>query len=85
MRVCVRLTTSQNATAPKPSFDSKFGAVNIKFDDSVIVDTQTEKQMMLNEIAAGVLPAWMFLATFYSKTEEEAKEMIGTTPIDEGF
>lgn len=67
------------------SFDSKFGAVNIKFDDSVIVDTQTEKQTMLNEIAAGVLPAWMFLTTFYGKTEEEAKEMIGATFDDEGF
>lgn len=66
------------------TFDD-FGAVNIKFDDSVIVDTQTEKQTMLNEIAAGVLPAWMFLTTFYGKTEEEAKEMIGTAPIDEGF
>lgn len=67
------------------AFDD-FGVVNIKFDDSIIVDTQTEKQTMLNEIAAGVLPAWMFPVTFYGKTEEEAKEMISENEvIDIGF
>lgn len=62
-----------------------FGVVNIKFDDSVIVDTQTEKRTMLDEIAAGVVPKWMFLVTFYGKTEEEAKAAIGEYFDDEGF
>lgn len=62
-----------------------FGVVNIKFDDSVIVDTQTEKRTMLDEIAAGVVPKWMFLMTFYGKTEEEAKAAIGEYLDDEGF
>ncbi len=67
-------------------FDTDFGAVDVKFDDSVITDTQTEKNLMLNEIAAGVVPKWMYLATFYGKTEEEARQAVGDQQfVDEGF
>lgn len=60
--------------------------VTIDFDDSIIVDTQTEKAQMLAEIAAGVVPSWMYLATFYGMSDEEAKEAVSEGEvIDVGF
>lgn len=62
------------------------GPVAIEFDDSVITDTQTEKQLMLNEISAGVVPAWKYMATFYGMSDEEAKEAVSEGEvIDTGF
>lgn len=58
------------------SFEGDIGPVDIKFDDSVITDTQTEKQLMLNEIAAGVVPAWKYMETFYGMSADEAREAI---------
>lgn len=37
--------------------EEDFGAVAVQFDDSVITDTQTEKNTMMAEIAAGLLPS----------------------------
>ncbi len=53
--------------------EQDFGAVSVKFDDSVITDTQTAKNQMLAEIAAGVLPKWKYAETWYGMTEEQAK------------
>ena len=47
--------------------------VEVVWDDSIITDTQAEKQQMLAEIAAGVVPKWMYLVEFYGKSEEEAR------------
>lgn len=67
-------------------FPGDVGPVSIQFDDSVITDTQTEKQLMLNEISAGVVPAWKYLATFYGMSEEEAREAVSEGEvIDTGF
>ena len=60
--------------------------VTIDFDDSIITDTQTEKQLMLNEISAGVVPAWKYLTTFYGMGEKEAREAVSEGEvIDTGF
>jgi len=41
---------------------------------------------MLAEIAAGVVPSWMYLATFYGMNDEEAKEAVSEGEvIDVGF
>lgn len=62
------------------------GAVNIKFDDSIIVDTQTEKNLMLSEIAAGVVPKWKYLMEFYGMSEEQAKAALPDEEVlDIGF
>lgn len=53
--------------------EEDFGAVSVKFDDSIITDTQAEKAMMLDEIAAGVVPKWKYLVEFYGMAEEEAR------------
>lgn len=60
--------------------------VEVVWDDSIITDTQAEKQQMLAEIAAGVVPKWMYLARFYGKSEEEAQALMpAQTVVDVGF
>ena len=50
-----------------------FEPVTVVWDDSIITDTQAEKTQMLAEIAAGVVPRWMYLARFYGMSEDEAR------------
>ena len=63
-----------------------FEPVSIVWDDSIITDTRAEKTQMLAEIAAGVVPKWMYLARFYGMAEEEAKAAAPEqTVLDVGF
>lgn len=60
--------------------------IEVVWDDSIITDTQAEKQQMLAEIAAGVVPKWMYLSTFYGKSEDEARLLMPEqSVIDLGF
>lgn len=66
--------------------EEDFGAVAVQFDDSVITDTQTEKNTMMAEIAAGLLPKWRYAVEFYGMSEEEAKAAIPAEQVlDVGF
>lgn len=68
--------------------EEDFGAVSVAFDDSIITDTQAEKNMMLAEIAAGVVPSWMYLKEFKGMSEEEAKAALPPAVeqvVDRGF
>lgn len=63
-----------------------FAPVSVVWDDSIITDTQAEKTQMLAEIAAGVVPKWMYLTRFYGKSEEEAQALMpAQTVMDVGF
>lgn len=62
-----------------------FGPVEVSFDDSIVVDTQAEKSMMLAEIAAGVVPRWKYMATFYGMSDDEARAEIGSAVDDGGY
>ena len=62
-----------------------FGPVEVAFDDSIVVDTQAEKTMLLAEIAAGVVPKWKYMATFYEMSEDEARREIGSEVADGGY
>ena len=55
------------------------------FDDSVITDTQSEKETMMAEIAAGVVPKWMYLVEFYGKSEDEARALLPEATFDPGY
>ena len=60
--------------------------VSVDFDDSIITDTQSEKDAMLAEIAAGVVPPWMYMVRFYGKTEDEARAALpAQAVIDPGY
>ena len=66
--------------------EEDFGAVSVQFDDSVITDTQTEKNTMMAEIAAGLLPKWRYAVEFYGMSEDEAKAAIPAEQVlDVGF
>lgn len=51
--------------------------ISVSFDDSIIADTMTEKQQMLSEVSAGVVPAYRYLMRFYGMNENEAREAAG--------
>ncbi len=66
--------------------EDDFELVQIKWDDSIITDTNVEKQQMMSEIAAGIVPKWLYLATFYGMSEKQAREALPEeTAIDVGF
>ncbi len=66
--------------------EEDFGAVQVMFDDSIITDTQTDKNMMLSEVNSGLVPKWMYLTKFYGLSEEEAQALIPSEEvIDIGF
>ena len=48
-------------------------STHVDFDDSIIQDTASEKAQMQAEVAAGIVPAWMYLMRFYAMDEDEAK------------
>ena len=50
--------------------------VQVDFDDSIIQDTDSEKAMMLSEVAQGVVPKWMYLERFYAMSEEDARALV---------
>lgn len=76
---CARVHTSASVA-------EGFEPVSIVWDDSIITDTQAEKTQMLAEIAAGVVPKWMYLARFYGMSEEDAQAaMPEQTVLDTGF
>ncbi len=63
-----------------------FEPVAVIWDDSIITDTQAEKTQMLAEIAAGVVPKWVYLTRFYGMSEEEARAAAPEqTVLDVGF
>lgn len=63
-----------------------FDLPRVVWDDSIITDTDAEKTQMLAEISAGVVPRWMYLSTFYGKSEEEAQALMpAETVVDAGF
>ena len=63
-----------------------FEPVTVVWDDSIITDTQAEKTQMLAEIAAGVVPKWVYLTRFYGMSEEEARAAAPEqTMLDVGF
>lgn len=78
--------STETEPGSKVSIEQDFGPISVKFDDSVITDTQTAKNQMLAEIAAGVRPKWHFLVEFDGKSKEEAlAELPQEAIIDPGF
>lgn len=61
------LWSGKDYEALEPSFE---------FDDSLIVDTQTEQAIRLQEVAAGLTKPEAYLAWRYGVTEEEATQML---------
>lgn len=56
--------------------EEDFGNVSVKFADSIVTDTSADKALMMSEIAAGLIPKWMYAVEFYGMSEQEAKELL---------
>lgn len=56
--------------------DAKDNKVTVDFDDSIISDTEAEKNMMMAEVGAGVAPAYEYRMKFRGEDEAEARQMI---------
>lgn len=70
------------------AIEEDFGAVKVQFDDSVIADTQTEKNMALAEIAALGVPELKqrYLIDWHGFSKEEAAAAVPSAQLlDEGF
>lgn len=53
------------------------GKACVVFGDSVIQDEDTERERMRADVAAGLVPAWRYAATYYGVDAETAKEWTG--------
>lgn len=62
----------------------KFETV-VNFDDSIIEDTNAEKQQYLQEIRDGIRQKWEYRVRFFGETEEEAKSFISQTQSDNQY
>lgn len=51
--------------------------VTVDFDDSIITDTLTERQMAMSEVAAGIMQPWEYRVRFFGEGEEAAREAVG--------
>lgn len=70
------------------AIEEDFGPVRVQFDDSVITDTQTEKEMALAEISVLGTPELKrrYLMKWHGFSEQEAAEAVPSAAVvDEGF
>ena len=55
------------------------GLVRVVFDDSIIQDTEAEKERDMKEIAAGLQMPWEYRVRWYGESEEVARGNVGAT------
>lgn len=59
--------------------------ISFEFDDSIVVDSETEQTILLQEVSAGIISKEEYLKRRYGITEEQAKEMMphDTVEVDD--
>ena len=57
--------------------DADVPQVDVAWDDSVIVDEETERAAMKDDIARGLCPAWVYPVRYYGMGEAEARALTG--------
>lgn len=57
--------------------------VNIMFDDSVIIDKESERLRDLGEVRDGLLQKYEFRMRYYGEDEVTAKKMVASNPSDD--
>ncbi len=62
------------ASVPLPDLSGKVGVL---FGDTIIQDEDTERERMRADVAAGLVPAWKYVTTYYGVSPEAAKEWTG--------
>lgn len=59
------------------------GKVCVLFGDTIIQDEDTERERMRADVAAGLVPAWKYVTTYYGVSAETARQWTGedTAPV----
>ena len=70
--------TSLYSLAPEGDYDLQF-----VWDDSVVVDAETERQHDLDEITAGIMQKWEYRKKWYGEDEATAKSMVAKEQTDD--
>ena len=53
--------------------------IEVAWDDSIMEDTETERQTMKDDIARGLCPAYLYPMAYYGMDEAAARELTGET------
>lgn len=56
--------------------------MSFEFDDSIVVDSETEQTILLQEVAAGIISKEEYLKRRYGVTEEQAKKMMPSDSVE---
>ncbi|MBO5458877.1 MAG: hypothetical protein J5981_01355, partial [Lachnospira sp.] len=51
--------------------------IKIDFDDSIIEDTEAERNRDKADVAIGAMPLWEYRAKWYGETKEQAQAAVG--------
>lgn len=61
------------------------GVITVRFDDSIIEDSDAERKRDLSDMAAGVMQPWEYRAKWYAEDEATARaSLVGTEPPPPG-
>lgn len=59
--------------------------VSVVFDDSILQDTDRQREIDRAEVAAGLMPKWVYIAKWNAVTEEEARTWVAESEGVTGF
>lgn len=57
------------------------GAITVRYDDSIIEDTDAMRRRDLTDIAAGLMQPWEYRAKWYGEDEATARTMVTAEPL----
>lgn len=60
-----------------------YGDVTVTFDDSIVTDTTSAREMAMSEVGAGIMQAWEYRKRFYGESEEDAKAALVDASMQE--
>lgn len=55
--------------------------VNVVYDDSILQDTDRQREIDRAEVAAGLMPKWVYIAKWNAVSEEEAKQWVAESDL----
>ena len=59
--------------------------LSAKWDDSIVVDSDTERLRDKEDVRDGIMQAWEFRAKWYGEDEQTAKAMVGAEKSDDEY
>ena len=64
--------------APKGDYE-----IGFVWDDSIVVDTDKERQSDRQDVAMGAMPLWEYRAKWYGEDEKTARAVVNEEPPEE--